>query len=85
VGAHSGIIRESVVLIGALIVVFYSIYIKLDYSIRRHMWRHEQYPWLRVAIDATDSEDCAAGYGAAYPVALFCMVIFTTMIVKTVN
>ncbi|KUK42961.1 MAG: putative transport protein [Thermovirga sp.] len=42
-------------------------------------------PGLGAAISATDSEDCAAGYGAAYPVALFCMVIFTTMIVKTVN
>jgi len=42
-------------------------------------------PGLGAAISATDSEDCAAGYGAAYPVALFCMVIFTTLIVKTVN
>jgi len=39
-------------------------------------------PGLGAAIDATKSEECAAGYGATYPVALFCMVLFTTLIVK---
>ncbi|MGC9490397.1 MAG: YidE/YbjL duplication [Thermovirgaceae bacterium] len=40
-------------------------------------------PGLGAAIDATKSEECAAGYGATYPVALFCMVLFTTLIVKS--
>lgn len=39
-------------------------------------------PGLGAAIDSTKSEECAAGYGATYPVALFCMVLFTTLIVK---
>ena len=39
-------------------------------------------PGLGAAIDATGSEDPAAGYGATYPLALFFMVMFTTLIVK---
>ncbi|MEA3507868.1 MAG: YidE/YbjL duplication [Synergistota bacterium] len=38
-------------------------------------------PGLGAAIDATGTEDCAAGYGATYPVALFCMVLFTTLLI----
>lgn len=34
-------------------------------------------PGLGAAIDAAGDDLAAAGYGAAYPVALFCMVIFT--------
>lgn len=37
-------------------------------------------PGLGAAIDATGEEECAAGYGAAYPVAILCMVIFTKII-----
>lgn len=40
-------------------------------------------PGLGAAIDATKSEECAAGYGATYPVALFCMVLFTMLMVKS--
>ena len=37
-------------------------------------------PGLGAAIDATGTEDCAAGYGGTYPVAILCMVIFTTLL-----
>jgi len=37
-------------------------------------------PGLGVAIDATGGEECGAGYGATYPVAILCMVIFTKVI-----
>lgn len=37
-------------------------------------------PGLGVAIDATGGEECGAGYGATYPVAIVCMVIFTKII-----
>jgi putative transport protein len=37
-------------------------------------------PGLGAAIDATGSEECAAGYGAAYPIAIVGMVLFTTLI-----
>ncbi len=39
-------------------------------------------PGLGAAIDATGSEDCASGYGATYPVAIVCMVFFTTLIYR---
>lgn len=39
-------------------------------------------PGLGAAIDATGTEDCASGYGATYPVAIVCMVIFTTLIYR---
>jgi putative transport protein len=39
-------------------------------------------PGLGAAIDATGSEDCASGYGATYPVAIVCMVLFTTLIYR---
>lgn len=38
-------------------------------------------PGLGVAIDATGGEECGAGYGATYPVALLSMVIFTKLII----
>ncbi len=37
-------------------------------------------PGLGAAIDATGTEDCAAGYGGTYPVAILCMVVFTTLL-----
>ena len=33
-----------------------------------------------VAIDATGTDEVSAGYGGAYPVAIVCMVLFTTML-----
>ena len=37
-------------------------------------------PGLGAAIDATGGEECGAGYGATYPVAIVCMVAFTKII-----
>lgn len=37
-------------------------------------------PGLGAAIDATDDSRAAAGYGATYPMALFCMVLFTILL-----
>jgi putative transport protein len=39
-------------------------------------------PGLGAAIDATGEEECGAGYGATYPVAILCMVIFTKIIAE---
>lgn len=39
-------------------------------------------PGLGAAIEATGSEESGAGYGATYPVALLCMVIFTKLIIR---
>lgn len=37
-------------------------------------------PGLGAAIDATGGEECGSGYGATYPIAILCMVIFTRVI-----
>ena len=37
-------------------------------------------PGLGAAVEATNSRECAAGYGATYPLALVCMVLFTSAI-----
>ncbi|MCF7936141.1 MAG: YidE/YbjL duplication [Synergistales bacterium] len=37
-------------------------------------------PGLGAAIDATGGEECGAGYGATYPVAIVCMVTFTKLL-----
>ncbi len=37
-------------------------------------------PGLGAAIDATNDSRVAAGYGATYPMALFCMVLFTILL-----
>ncbi len=37
-------------------------------------------PGLGAAIDATGTDEVSAGYGGAYPVAIVCMVLFTTML-----
>lgn len=37
-------------------------------------------PGLGAAIDATGGEECGAGYGATYPVAIICMVTFTKIL-----
>ena len=37
-------------------------------------------PGLGAAIDATGTDEVSAGYGAAYPVAIVCMVLFTTLL-----
>ena len=39
-------------------------------------------PGLGAAIDATGGEECSAGYGATYPMAIVCMVIFTSLLAK---
>ncbi len=41
-------------------------------------------PGLGVAIDATKSDYAASGYGATYPFALLCMVIFTIVLHRIV-
>ncbi|NUU99559.1 membrane protein [Marinitoga sp. 1154] len=38
-------------------------------------------PGLGAAIDANDSEEVAVGYGATYPFALICMVIFNKILI----
>lgn len=40
-------------------------------------------PGLGAAIDATQSEDSGAGYGATYPFALLFMVLFTKLLIST--
>lgn len=40
-------------------------------------------PGLGAAIEATQSEDSGAGYGATYPFALLCMVLFTKLLIST--
>lgn len=42
-------------------------------------------PGLGAAIDATGGEECSTGYGATYPMALLCMVIFTSLLVKALG
>lgn len=37
-------------------------------------------PGLGAAIDSTGCDECSAGYGATYPAAIFCMVLFTKLI-----
>lgn len=37
-------------------------------------------PGLGAAVDALESDDPAAGYGATYPFALLCMIIFTILL-----
>lgn len=39
-------------------------------------------PGLGAAIEATGGEECSAGYGATYPMAIVCMVIFTSILAK---
>lgn len=39
-------------------------------------------PGLGAAVDALESDDPAAGYGATYPFALLCMIIFTILLNK---
>jgi putative transport protein len=40
-------------------------------------------PGLGAAVEATGSEDSGAGYGATYPFALLCMVLFTKLLIST--
>jgi putative transport protein len=42
-------------------------------------------PGLGAAIDATGGEECSTGYGATYPMALLCMVIFTSLLAKALG
>ena len=37
-------------------------------------------PGLGAAVDAQESDDPASGYGATYPFALLCMIIFTIIL-----
>lgn len=39
-------------------------------------------PGLGAAVDATGSSEVAAGYGATYPIALFCMVLFSILLYR---
>jgi putative transport protein len=38
-------------------------------------------PGLGAAIESTECDECSAGYGATYPAAIFCMVLFTKLII----
>ncbi len=42
-------------------------------------------PGLGAAIEATGGEECSAGYGATYPMAIVCMVVFTTLLAKVLG
>ena len=42
-------------------------------------------PGLGAAIEATGGEECSAGYGATYPMAIVCMVIFTSLLAKALG
>jgi putative transport protein len=42
-------------------------------------------PGLGAAIDATGGEECSAGYGATYPMAIVCMVVFTSLLAKALG
>ena len=42
-------------------------------------------PGLGAAIEATGGEECSAGYGATYPMAIVCMVVFTSLLAKTLG
>lgn len=37
-------------------------------------------PGLGVAVESTGGDECSTGYGATYPAAIFCMVLFTKLI-----
>ncbi len=39
-------------------------------------------PGLGAAIESTGSDECSAGYGATYPTAIFCMVLFTKLVIQ---
>jgi len=42
-------------------------------------------PGLGAAIESTGCDECSAGYGATYPAAIFCMVLFTKMIMLALS
>lgn len=42
-------------------------------------------PGLGAAIESTGSDECSAGYGATYPAAIFCMVLFTKLIIHALR
>lgn len=42
-------------------------------------------PGLGAAIESTGCDECSAGYGATYPAAIFCMVLFTKLIVHALD
>ncbi len=42
-------------------------------------------PGLGAAIESTGCDECSAGYGATYPVAIFCMVLFTKLIMNALG
>lgn len=42
-------------------------------------------PGLGAAIEATGGEECSAGYGATYPMAIVCMVIFTSFLARALG
>jgi len=42
-------------------------------------------PGLGAAIEATGGEECSAGYGATYPMAIVCMVVFTSLLAKALG
>lgn len=42
-------------------------------------------PGLGAAIESTGCDECSAGYGATYPVAIFCMVLFTKIIMNALG
>ncbi len=42
-------------------------------------------PGLGAAIEATGYDESSAGYGATYPAAIFCMVLFTKLIIQALQ
>ena len=42
-------------------------------------------PGLGAAIEATGGEECSAGYGATYPMAIVCMVVFTSLLARALG
>lgn len=42
-------------------------------------------PGLGAAIESTGCDECSAGYGATYPAAIFCMVLFTKLIMLALS
>ncbi len=42
-------------------------------------------PGLGVAVESTGGDECSTGYGATYPAAIFCMVLFTKLIMAVLT
>ena len=58
----------------------YPVWYEYDADGRKVAMATSEIAGLGAAIDATGTDECSAGYGGAYPVAIVCMVLFTTML-----